>query len=258
VAAVRIGDAQVLFDAVRARRCAAWPSRESRDDECTVECLRVRERIPCDRPSAILGTYRPAAPLFTSGRGCRVYDDAGRSYLDFASGIGVNALGHGDGVNAAIAAAAATGLIHTSNLYRTAPGEELAAALNWTRSFADRVFFCNSGAEANEAAFKFARRWARTVGGADKHEIVALRGPSTAGSSAHWRRRIARRCGAVRAADARRALHRAGRSRWARRRHHGARTAAIIVEPVQGEGGVRPLRRVPGRAARARDARTRC
>ena len=70
--------------------------------------------------------------------------------------------------------AAAEGLIHTSNLYRTAPGERLAAALV-ARSFASKVFFCNSGAEANEGAFKFARRWARTQGEA-KHEIIALRG----------------------------------------------------------------------------------
>ena len=70
--------------------------------------------------------------------------------------------------------AAADGLIHVSNLYATEPGERLAATLV-EKSFADRVFFCNSGAEANEGAFKFARRWARTLGDA-KHEIVALRG----------------------------------------------------------------------------------
>ena len=67
-----------------------------------------------------------------------------------------------------------TGSIHISNLYATAPGERLAAALV-AKSFASKVFFCNSGAEANEGAFKFARRWARTQGDA-KHEIIALRG----------------------------------------------------------------------------------
>jgi predicted acetylornithine/succinylornithine family transaminase len=194
------------------------------------------------RDSAVLATYRPAAPLFVSGRGCRLYDDAGRSYLDFASGIGVNALGHGDeGVNAAIAAAAATGLIHTSNLFRTAPAQELAAELT-ARSFADRVFFSNSGAEANEAAFKFARRWARTVGGADKHEIVAVRG------SFHGRL-----FGALAATD-RPAMQEPFEPLMPGVRFidaddlaaagaviSAARTAAIIVEPVQGEGGVRPL-----------------
>ncbi|HUF51896.1 MAG TPA: aminotransferase class III-fold pyridoxal phosphate-dependent enzyme, partial [Longimicrobiales bacterium] len=100
--------------------------------------------------SAVLGTYRPAAPVFTSGNGCRVRDEEGRDYLDFASGIGVNALGYGDaGVTRAVEAALATGLIHMSNLYRTTPAERLAAELT-ERSFADRVFFCNSGAEANE------------------------------------------------------------------------------------------------------------
>ena len=86
----------------------------------------------------------------------------------------VNSLGYDDpGLKGALHAAA-EGLIHTSNLYHTAPGERLAAALV-ARSFASKVFFCNSGAEANEGAFKFARRWARTLGEA-KHEIIALRG----------------------------------------------------------------------------------
>src|SRR5690606_40361283 len=97
----------------------------------------------------------------------------GVAYLDFASGIGVSAFGYADdGVADALAAHLATGLVHTSNLFRTEPQELLARDLV-SRSFADRVFFCNSGAEANEAAFKFARRWARESGGSAKHEIVS-------------------------------------------------------------------------------------
>src|SRR5205823_2705432 len=94
----------------------------------------------------------------------------GARYLDFVAGIGVNALGYDHPViRAAVDRALGTGLIHVSNLYRTEPGERLAEELV-ARSFADRVFFCNSGAEANEAAFKFARKWS------GKTEIVAFSG----------------------------------------------------------------------------------
>lgn len=117
--------------------------------------------------SALLPVYRPAEPVFVAGRGAHLIAEDGREYLDFASGIGVNALGYGDAdITRAIAAAADTGLIHTSNLYRTRPAAELAADLV-RLSFADAVFFCNSGAEANEAAFKFARR--RRRGGRAPH-----------------------------------------------------------------------------------------
>ena len=124
--------------------------------------------------SAILGTYKRAPVEFVRGNGVYLYDAEGKAYLDFVAGIAVNALGYEDAGLKAAMHAAVDGLIHTSNLYSTSPGERLAAAFV-NRSFADKVFFCNSGAEANEGAFKFARRWARTLGEA-KHEIVALRG----------------------------------------------------------------------------------
>jgi predicted acetylornithine/succinylornithine family transaminase len=202
--------------------------------------------------SPLLGVYRPAPPVFVAGRGAYLIAEDGREYLDFVSGIGVNALGYGDAdVARAIAAAVETGLIHTSNLYRTRPAAELAAELV-RLSFADAVFFCNSGAEANEGAFKFARRWARQVGGPDKVEIVALQG------SFHGRL-----FGSLAATD--RPAYRepfeplmpgvrfvpVGDVDAARAAISRDRTAAIIAEPVQGEGGVRPLDASYLRALRA-------
>ncbi len=188
---------------------------------------------------AILGTYKRAPMELVRGEGVYLYDTEGTRYLDFVSGIAVNALGYGDpGLRAALHAAA-DGLIHTSNLYRTAAGAELAEKLV-TRSFASKVFFCNSGGEANEGALKFARRWARTQG-ENKHRIVALRG------AFHGRL-----FGTLAATD--RTAYQlpfqplAGGISIVERNLNDVATAldaetgaAVIVEPVQGEGGVRVL-----------------
>ncbi|MGH7673657.1 MAG: aminotransferase class III-fold pyridoxal phosphate-dependent enzyme, partial [Gemmatimonadales bacterium] len=118
----------------------------------------------------MLEIYARVGPRFVAGEGCELIAEDGTRYLDFVAGIAVNALGYGHSViREAVGRALDSGLVHTSNLYRTEPGERLAAALV-ERSFADRVFFCNSGAEANEAAFKFARKWS------GKTEIVAFTG----------------------------------------------------------------------------------
>src|SRR3970040_1781218 len=125
---------------------------------------------------SVLGTYARAPMELVRGEGVELEDVHGRRYLDFTSGIGVNALGYGDpGFREAVIAALDSGLVHVSNLFRTHPGEELADLLV-ANSFASSVFFSNSGAEANEGAFKFARRLGRTVHGPDKMEIGALRG----------------------------------------------------------------------------------
>src|SRR5437773_300163 len=119
---------------------------------------------------ALLDVYARVGPLLVSGEGAELIAADGARYLDFVAGIGVNALGYNHPViRAALERAATTGIIHVSNLYRTEPGERLAEELV-ARSFAHRVFFCNSGAEANEAAFKFARKWS------GKSEIVAFSG----------------------------------------------------------------------------------
>src|SRR4029078_402609 len=124
----------------------------------------------------ILGTYKRAPMRFVRGSGVELFDEDNKAYLDFASGIAVNALGYCDaGIAKTIENVLSSGIIHVSNLYRTEPGESLARFLV-DNSFASQVFFCNSGAEANEGAFKFARRWGRAVGSDAKTGIIALRG----------------------------------------------------------------------------------
>ncbi len=190
---------------------------------------------------AILGTYKRQPALFVRAERVRLFDDTGKSYLDLVSGIAVTSLGHGDaGVARVVQEALATGLLHTSNLYRTAPGERLASWLV-ENSFASSVFFCNSGAEANEAAFKFARRWARAQGHEDKFGIVSLRGafhgrlPGTLAATdrASYRQPFRPLMPGVQIVE--RDLDEL------RDVLDPEAIAAVIVEPIQGEGGVRVL-----------------
>ncbi len=193
---------------------------------------------PTETPSAILGTYARAPLTVVDGHGAELIASDGRRYLDFTSGIAVNALGYGDPGLQSVLQDAASGLIHVSNLFRTEPAEELAQWLVM-HSFADKVFFCNSGAEANEGAFKFARRWARAVGGPVKHEIVALRGSFhgrlfaslAATDRPRYRAPFRPLAGGVTIAE--RDLGRLADTLVPET------TAALVVEPVQGEGGVR-------------------
>ncbi|MFQ5421024.1 MAG: aminotransferase class III-fold pyridoxal phosphate-dependent enzyme, partial [Anaerolineae bacterium] len=108
----------------------------------------------------LVGTYVRPDVVFTHGKGAYLFDTDGNRYLDFTSGIAVTALGHSDAAWATAVAQQAAALTHVSNLYHTAPHVKLAQNLV-EHSFADKVFFCNSGAEANEAALKFARKWKR-------------------------------------------------------------------------------------------------
>jgi predicted acetylornithine/succinylornithine family transaminase len=198
--------------------------------------------IPAQVQPAILGTYKRPPAEFVRGDGVYLYDAAGKAYLDFASGIAVNALGYNDpGIAAAIQDAASTGVLHTSNLYRTAPGEQLAQFLV-DHSFASSVFFCNSGAEANEGAFKFARKFGRGIA-PEKTGIISLRG-------AFHGRLFASLAATDRPAYQAPFLPLAPGVSIVERTIEDldaaldARTiAGVIVEPVQGEGGVRVIDR---------------
>jgi acetylornithine/N-succinyldiaminopimelate aminotransferase len=121
----------------------------------------------------LMNTYTRLPLTIERGQGCLVYDAEGREYLDCVAGIAVNILGHAhpDIVEAIIRQARQ--LIHTSNLFYTEPQTQLAGRLV-EHSFADKVFFCNSGTEANEAAIKLARRYASNTFGAERFEIVTM------------------------------------------------------------------------------------
>ncbi len=188
----------------------------------------------------VLGVYGRAPFVLERGDGCTLYDTTGKAYVDCVAGIAVNALGYNDaGINGALADAAASGLWHTSNLYHTAPHAQLAQML-CAGSFADKVHFSNSGAEANEGAFKFARRYARANGHPDKFEILAFSGAfhgRTMGALAatprpKYQDPFTPLMPGVRFADF--------NDLASAQAQMDERVCAIIVEPIQGEGGIYP------------------
>ena len=190
---------------------------------------------------ALLPIYRRMPLDVVRGEGVRLYDAEGRGFLDFTSGIAVNALGYGDpGLAEVMRDALGSGLVHISNLFGSDPARALAESLV-ARSFAASVFFCNSGAEANEGAFKFARRWSRAHNGVGATEIVALRGSFhgrlfaslAATDRPGYRAPFRPLAGGVSIVE---------RDLRALETLLATRTvAAVIAEPVQGEGGVRVL-----------------
>jgi predicted acetylornithine/succinylornithine family transaminase len=191
-----------------------------------------------DAQRYLMHTYTRFPLVLSKGRGTRVYSRDGREYLDFVAGVAVNNLGHCHPKVTVAIQKQAQRLVHTSNLYYTEPQTRLAKVLV-THSFADKVFFCNSGAEANEAAVKLARKAARLAGPGDRYEIIttagSFHGRTLAMISASGQPKLQAGyepllpgfvsvpyddLGAVEKAIT-------------------PKTIAVMVEPVQGEGGVR-------------------
>ncbi|MDD3554612.1 MAG: aspartate aminotransferase family protein [Deltaproteobacteria bacterium] len=186
----------------------------------------------------IADTYRRFPVTLVRGAGTRVWDDMGREYLDFVAGIAVCSLGHCNPQVIKAAQAQLERLVHVSNLYSSQPQMELAALL-CRHSFADRVFFCNSGTEAVESAIKLARRRGHNLHGPDCYEIICLEGSfhgrtlaslSATGQPVYQRGFEPMMPGFK---------HVPLNNPHALKRGVTCRTCAILLEPIQGEGGVR-------------------
>ncbi len=185
----------------------------------------------------IFGTYARFPVAFVRGEGCRLWDDAGKEYLDFLAGIAVCGLGHCHPEVALAISEAARKLIHVSNLFYTYPQLELAAEL--TRlSFADKLFFCNSGAEANEAAIKLARKYSRDTFGPGRFHIISMKdsfhGRTMATLSATGQSKIHQGFEPLVEGF----VHVDFNSVSAVEAAITDKTCAVMVEPVQGEGGL--------------------
>jgi len=187
----------------------------------------------------LVNTYTRPPFMLVHGEGMTLYDSEGNAYLDFVAGIAVNCLGHKDPEIVETIQTAAQSLLHVSNLYHTAPHVELARLLV-ERSFADRVFFANSGAEANEAAMKFARKYAYVNDDAERTEFVAFTG-SFHGRTLGVLGLTAREKYQKPFRPLVPGLHIAEYNDLdSAAKVINEKTAAVVVEPVQGEGGINP------------------
>jgi len=198
------------------------------------EIIEQAERV-------IAATYKRPPIVIEKGKGCRVWDTEGKSYLDFVAGVAVCSLGHAHPRIAKALCSQADILFHVSNLYYTIPQVELASRLV-ENSFADRVFFCNSGAEANEAAIKLARKYFKDKGENGRYRIISMEksfhGRTMATLSATGQDKIKKGYDPI--------LEGFDFVRYndveALAGMITPLTCAVILEPIQGEGGVH----VPG------------
>lgn len=203
------------------------------------EMTRVADGARALADATLMPTYRRLPVTFVRGEGMRLYDDRGREYLDFVAGVAVTALGHAHPAVTAAVAEQASRLVHTSNLYYTQPMARLADRLCRLAGWADaRVFFANSGAEANECALKLVRKWARGRFGPERTTTIAALGSfhgrtfqtlAATGQPAKWATFAPLPTGFVHVPfDDLAALDAAV----------GGHTASVLLEPIQGEGGV--------------------
>lgn len=243
----RVATSAATFDAVSALK-NAFGSNGKKPSPPPVQSPEYTASVVADEKKYVLQTYGRAPMVLSHGSGPRVWDVEGKEYLDFAAGIAVNALGHGDPRWVEALKAQADVLAHTSNLYHSVPQVELAKRLVES-SFADKVFFCNTGTEANEAAIKFARKAARVAAGIDPYDANAT-APSelvsftnsfhgrTMGALALTYKEQYKTPFMPMVPGAQLATYNDLESAAAVIKK--GKTAAVFVEPVQGEGGITP------------------
>jgi len=185
----------------------------------------------------LMNTYTRLPISLVRGNGCLVYDAEGREYLDCLAGIAVNVLGHAHPDLVETITRQARQLIHTSNLFYTEPQTKLAQRLV-ELSFADKVFFCNSGAEANEAAIKLARRYAYNTFGPERFEILTMvnsfHGRTLASLTATGQPKLQEGFGPLVPGF----RYIPFNDLEALKANITPQTAAVMLEPVQAEGGV--------------------
>src|SRR5581483_6730569 len=195
------------------------------------------EQLKQDAERYLMPTYARQPISIVRGRGSRVYDMEGREYIDFVAGIAVNVLGHAHPDLTLAIQKQAQHLLHASNLYYTEPQVRLAQALV-DHSFADKVFFCNSGAEANEAAIKLARRYSFEKYGPGRHDIITMRnsfhGRTLATLTATGQEKVQTGFTPLVPGFSYSTFNDLAEVE----RTITAKTAAVMLEPIQAEGGV--------------------